>query len=634
MATIIKPEDWQPTGNIRLEESAKSVVSSENSTSVIAGPGAGKTELLAQRALFLLQTGICKPPQRILAISFKRDAAKTLKDRVASRCTIDQARRFDSYTFDAFCKQLLDRFLMLTPEWCRPPRNYRILFPSRDDWGEFLRSLDPPSSLGGVYAVQALRQDKIERWGPLPLELRDIENIDLWTAIKWWHHCLSEPQIGLTFSMIGRLTEAILCHNVSVLRALRFTYSHVFLDEFQDTTRFQYRLTELAFDDSNSILTAVGDTKQRIMTWAGAEAKVFTWFENQFEANREMLQMNHRSNSRIVQIINDLVKEIEPDAVETICSNSNVKVPDDASEFWLFETNEQEAKFLAEFIANDIKAQTTEERVADDFVLLVRGKANQIENQMKEAFSSSDLRLRNEARQISNIAIQDILTEDLTALVIGLIRLALGVRGQEIYRPVQEALAALLGTDFENSRDMKRLDELARNIVDSIKSLTTKFPANTDMRLFIDTIVDSLGKARLQRTFRQYEDSRYFHALQESLVKLFTEHVVEVTSWQDLVDAVEGKGQVRLMTIHKSKGLEFHTVIVVGLHERSFWGFKKNQAEETNNFFVALSRARERVYFTRSSESGLTTQIQGLVDLLDKANIPTIYPMESRRGRN
>ena len=130
----------------------------------------------------------------------------------------------------------------------------------------------------------------------------------------------------------------------------------------------------------------------------------------------------------------------------------------------------------------------------------------------------------------------------------------------------------------------------------------------------------------MQRTFRQYDDSQYFHALQESLAKLFSEYAPGVTEWSNLIDAVEGIGQVRLMTIHKSKGLEFHTVIVVGLHEKSFWGYRNNQAEETNNFFVALSRARERVYFTKSSESGSTTQIQGLVDLLDKANIPTTYP--------
>ncbi|WVV49583.1 UvrD-helicase domain-containing protein [Pseudomonas sp. NA13] len=72
--------------------------------SVIAGPGAGKTELLAQRAAFLLQTDAAPSPRRILAISFKRDAASNLAARVRQRCHHTHASRFDSMTFDAFAK--------------------------------------------------------------------------------------------------------------------------------------------------------------------------------------------------------------------------------------------------------------------------------------------------------------------------------------------------------------------------------------------------------------------------------------------------------------------------------------------------------------------------------------------------
>ncbi len=622
MAVLIKPEDWQPARDIHLEDAAQRAVKSETNTSIIAGPGAGKTELLAQRALYLLQTGICKPPRRILAISFKRDAAKNLKDRVAARCSPEQAYRFDSYTYDAFAKSLLDRFVALTPEWCRPPRDYSILFPSRDDWEDFLRGLKPPAELGGVPAARALRRESVERWGALPLELGDPENIEKWVAVEWWLKCLAAPTPGITFAMISRLAEAILSHNPHVLQALRLTYSHVFLDEFQDTTKPQYALTELAFAGSSSVLTAVGDTKQRIMTWAGAEAEVFTWFEEKFGAQREMLQMNHRSNSQIVQIINDLVKEIEPDAVETICARLDAEVPEGASEFWLFDTDEKEANTIADFIANDIRDHADDGRSPDDFVLLVRVRANQVEDRLKEPFAERGLRLRNEARLVSGVAIQDILAEELTTLIIGLLRLALGVRGREVYRPVQEALAALMGTDFENSRDVKRLDDMVRSVIADIKDLTVQPPADTDIAVLLETVVESLGKVPLQRTFRQYEDDKYFLGLQAALVNLLTEYAPTVTDWSGLIDAVEGKRQVRLMTIHKSKGLEYHTVIFVGLHQNAFFGYRRNQAEETNNFFVALSRARERVYFTRSVESGDTVQIRGLIELLEKAKVP------------
>jgi len=622
VAAFVSPEEWQPTDGIRLEDAAKRVVFSDSDMSVIAGPGAGKTELLAQRALYLLQTGQCKPPQKILAISFKRDAAKALKDRVSRRCSPEQARRFDSFTFDAFAKSLLDRFLALTPDWCRPARDYRISFPSRDDWEEFFQSIEPPVELGGVKAARAVTHDQIERLGPLALTPDEPRDMHHWIGVEWWKRCLRSSPPAITFAMIGRLAEAILTHNSDVLAALRLTYSHVFLDEFQDTTGAQYSLVALGFAGSDSVLTAVGDTKQRIMTWAGAEAEVFSWFEKRFDAERMRLQMNHRSNERIVQIVNDLVKEIEPDAVETICARADGAAPEDASAFWFFNSDEDEANFLAEFIARDI--EENEERSPDDFVLLVRARADQAEARLEEPFSAKGLRLRNEARLVGGIAIQDLLTDEIVSLVLGFMRLAVGVRGREIYRPVQEAISAILGTDFENTRDIKRLDGMVQKIIAALRHEALELPASADMSAIVSAVVGALGEAPLRRTFRQYEDGKYFLAVQKALAALMSEYSKAAADWKKLLDAVEGKGQIRLMTIHKSKGLEYHTVIFVGLHHNAFWGYKNNEAEETNAFFVALSRARERVYFTKSAESGDTARIQGLVDLLTKAGVPFV----------
>lgn len=617
---IINPEDWQPSDGIRLEDAAYRVVTSTESRSVIAGPGAGKTELLAQRALYLLQTGLCRPPQRILAISFKRDAAKTLKDRVSRRCSSEQARRFDSYTFDGFAKSLVDRFLGVTPAWCRPPRDYRVIFPRKDDWNEFLLGLRPPSKLGGRAAAQALHGEDIERWGPLPLELGEAANITAWAAAEWWRSVLSGQRPGLSFSMIGRLAEAILAYNPQVLKALRLTYSHVFLDEFQDTTAAQFRFVRTAFRGSPAVLTAVGDTKQRIMTWAGAEAEVFSWFERRFGATREMLQMNHRSNRRIVQIINDLVRTIEPNAVETVCARPDDEVPQDAAAFWIFDTNDDETTRLADLIAMDIELGLK----PDDFVLLVRAKADEAEQRMRDAFTERGLRLRNEARMVNRIAIQDLISDELVGLILGLIRLALRIRGRDIYASVQEALGAILGTDFENPSDTKLLEAKLRSIAGIIQNQTQGAPSETNMAAMIGSIVEELGEAPIRRVFRQYENDAYFHDVQSALAELIGEYVPTTSEWAALIDAVEGKGQVRLMTIHKSKGLEYHTVIFVGLHQNAFWGYRNNREEETNTFFVALSRARERVYFTRSKEGGDVRQIQGLIDLLANADVPFV----------
>src|SRR5690348_3476967 len=124
MQRIISPSEWEPRGIQELEPNAESVARSTENVLVTAGPGAGKTELLAQRASFLLETGGCPHPRRILAISFKRDAAKNLRDRVRTRSGAELGRRFDSYTFDAFAKGILDQFRAALPVDLRPSPDY------------------------------------------------------------------------------------------------------------------------------------------------------------------------------------------------------------------------------------------------------------------------------------------------------------------------------------------------------------------------------------------------------------------------------------------------------------------------------------------------------------------------------
>ena len=108
---MISPRSWRPADGLQLEPNALTAARERvQSLALTAGPGAGKTEMLAQRADFLLRTGECPYPRRILAISFKVDAAKNLKERVRKRCGADLAGRLDSHTFHAFAKRLIDRF--------------------------------------------------------------------------------------------------------------------------------------------------------------------------------------------------------------------------------------------------------------------------------------------------------------------------------------------------------------------------------------------------------------------------------------------------------------------------------------------------------------------------------------------
>ena len=76
---MIAVDAWQPADGLTLEPNALLAAKEQvRSLALTAGPGAGKTEMLAQRADFLLRTGTCCYPKRILAISFKVDASSNL----------------------------------------------------------------------------------------------------------------------------------------------------------------------------------------------------------------------------------------------------------------------------------------------------------------------------------------------------------------------------------------------------------------------------------------------------------------------------------------------------------------------------------------------------------------------------
>lgn len=75
---LLSPESWLPHGVDSLEPNAWRALKNQGNTLVVAGPGSGKTEFLAQRAAFLLETGLCAAPRRVLAISFKTMRLRTL----------------------------------------------------------------------------------------------------------------------------------------------------------------------------------------------------------------------------------------------------------------------------------------------------------------------------------------------------------------------------------------------------------------------------------------------------------------------------------------------------------------------------------------------------------------------------
>jgi superfamily I DNA/RNA helicase len=134
----------------------------------------------------------------------------------------------------------------------------------------------------------------------------------------------------------------------------------------------------------------------------------------------------------------------------------------------------------------------------------------------------------------------------------------------------------------------------------------------------------------LQLLYPQYrQGTRYSDLLKAICAELWANYEANGADWTSALSALEGENSVPVMTIHKSKGLEYHTVIFLGLEDSSFWTFESESAEETCSFFVAFSRAKKQVIFTFSKLRSVNerypnqarTKIKPLYDLLREAGV-------------
>jgi superfamily I DNA/RNA helicase len=592
--SLVRPEDWRPQGVDDLEPRAwEALRQTERSVLVTAGAGAGKTEFLAQKATYLLQTGLCRSPRRILAISFKRDAARNLAERVTKRCPPEQARRFNSYTFDAFAKSLVDRFRAAVPDQYRPPADYRIVMPRRQDYVDFLNRHE----FRGVNTNQFERAIARAR---LPVADQGTE-LQHAVAAYWQAQYNDQNDVPLSFPMINRLVDLLIRQNPSILKALHLTFPVVFLDEFQDTTFAQFQLLHTAFSGSGAIFTAVGDNKQRIMVWAGAMPDAFAQFGQHFGAQRMSLICNWRSHEDLVRIQHVIARKIDP-SVEEPEARAHRLVDGDVAAIWEFESEAEESDCLAQWIKRETQAGNVEPH---GVAILVRMRADEVEGQLSPAFANRGLRLRNLARNVADIAIQDLLGEDLTQILLRLMRLGATARSPANWNAAMLDLQFLEAVDPSDETGQQLLQERLQKFVREMRRTLRRLdPFPESAAEAAQAALDFIGTEVLRQTFPSYQRQPDFDRAWNGFTLLLQESLQHADTWSDALDDFEGLGQIALMTIHKSKGLEFHTIIFYGLDNQTWWSLTPDRTEELNSFFVAFTRAKQRAFFTLCAERG------------------------------
>ena len=590
MGALVDKEMWIPVDGMILEENALEVVKSNNNMLVIAGPGAGKSELLAQRACYLLQTDECKEPRRILAVSFKKDAAVNIKDRVVKRCGSELASRFDSMTFDAFAKSLVDQFLNAIPIQYRPLRNYEII-----DEKELVKLLRENEVFNYQYDYQYTKE--IDKLVSDKLPFCDENNVK-----KLWGYITNEDgdkKCYLTFRMINRLAEYLIRSNPMIKKVLNMTYSHIFLDEYQDTTYLQYDLLLSCFYDEDAVITAVGDDKQRIMVWAGALKDAFDRFIKDFNGNDTMLIMNHRSAPRLLKIQKTIYREFfykDSEIAFDIENNPKWSEDDGEAHLHLFNNDEEEAKVIALEINNLIQKGYAHR----DICILVKQTPDVYCKRIIECLAEYKILARNE------VIYQDMLKEDLVLTLNNFIKILINEKSPNEWADIWELMFELNEDKLKDLYDINEFEKEIKYKIIKLKELLLGILDRESFNNFIYELLKFIDIDKYKGKYNQYKNENTFKYYIYKYCELLWNEYENCKEWNIALNNFKGENSIPIMTIHKSKGLEYDEVFFIGLEDGAFWNFKKQKNEDFCAFFVALSRAKKRVDFTFSSNRSST----------------------------
>lgn len=573
---MVKSEEWFPKGDIILEETALGAVKDVTNCLVIAGPGAGKTELLAQKLDYLFSTNKCVSPKKILALSFKTDAASNLKERVKKRYGDEYASRFTSLTYSAFEKRILDQFRDVLAEDIRPSRDYLI-----EDWDTIKELL----SMNGSN-VNGWRMSYIRNF---------VENIILndGNAHKLKKDLLKGTQDNkpvLLYRQITKLSTQIIATNEYIRKALQMTYDFVFLDEFQDTTYAQYNLLKTCFLGSSCKLTAVGDNKQAIMRWAGANPDIFPDYIRDFNSNEYQLLMSHRSVPKLVEFQKE-VHQILNSNHSSIQTNNYPEFQE--GEIILFEFENESLE--AELIASDIESKIQGGIRPSEICILAKQKVDDYSSKLITTLNSKGLKARIENEY------QELLKDPTCNLLLDLISCSQGKRDPLIWENISNFYGNINGIDeFTDELILAKSYNEIDNIVSDITYLISNF-STYNGKSDLDIIVKNFSKL------------------------LYIEYSQTQGEWLDTVSSFKGENSIPIMTIHKSKGLEYEVVYFLGLEDSAFWSFNDQPEEDKSAFFVALSRAKSHLIFTycklRNNSPQNNRNINEIYSLLTQSNL-------------
>lgn len=613
---------------------------------IVAGAGSGKTRVLTHRIAHLLATGRAYPSQ-VLAITFTNKAAAEMRERVVALVG-PQAERMWISTFHSACVRILRR----EAEHLGLRSSFSIYDAADSQRLMTLvsRELDldpkkfPPKVL--LNKVSDLKNELVTPEAFAAQNSADDGSFDAVLASAYSRYqARLQAAHALDFDDIIMATVHLLQQFDGVAEHYRRRFRHIMVDEYQDTNHAQYVLVrELTGDGSGALppaeLTVVGDSDQSIYAFRGATIRNILEFEADYpQARTILLEQNYRSTQTILSAANAVIARNPERRPKRLWTDSG----DGAQIVGYVADNEHaEARFVAEEIdrlhdsdgvrPGDVAVfyRTNAQSRALEEVLIRVGLPYKVvggtrfyeRREIKDAIAY----LRAVANPDDDVNVRRILNVP---------KRGLGDRAEAAVA----GLAARERVSFGAALD--RVDEIAGLTARSLNPLRTFAALMTDLRALADSgarpaevlaaVLDRTGYLAELRASEDPQDasrvenlaelhavaSEFTQADPEGDLADFLERVSlvadsdQIPSADDAAGDADGKpvvdqGMVTLMTLHTAKGLEFPVVFLTGLEDGTFPHMRSlhdeaELAEERRLAYVGITRARERLYLSRSA---------------------------------
>lgn len=330
---------------------------------LIAGAGTGKTYVIVEKIKYLISHNLAKPEQ-ILALTFTEKAASEMEERVDRAIPYGYFQMWIS-TFHSFADQILKEHashIGLNPGFRLLADAETVLFLKENLFLfnlSYFRPLGNPNKyLEGLHKhFSRLRDEDISpaqyiEWA----KLKDEKDIELARAYQTFQQLKIKEGV-MDFSDLLFYALALFRKRKNLLTEYQKKFTHILIDEFQDTNITQYELIKLLCpSNKNPSLTVVGDDSQAIYKFRGASvSNILAFRKNYPKAKQITLRKNYRSNQTILNAAYRLIKHNDPDTLEVklgISKNLLAQKKDtkEALNFYLADRVEEEADFVAQTI--------------------------------------------------------------------------------------------------------------------------------------------------------------------------------------------------------------------------------------------------------------------------------------------